>query len=92
MDVRSQMRSATNYNANREAVAADAGGSPSTGPGNAACLANGLLALGLQPQDRVGVLGDSTLESADFTSGGGDRQPRGRADPSAQCGRARSIH
>jgi long-subunit acyl-CoA synthetase (AMP-forming) len=29
-------------------------------------LANGLLALGLKPQDRVGVLEDNTLESTDF--------------------------
>ena len=32
-------------------------------------LANGLLALGLRPQDRVGVLEDNTLESADFFLG-----------------------
>jgi acyl-CoA synthetase (AMP-forming)/AMP-acid ligase II len=32
-------------------------------------LANGLLGLGLNPQDRVGVLEDNTLESADFFLG-----------------------
>ncbi len=32
-------------------------------------LANGLLALGLQPGDRVGVLEDNTLESVDFFCG-----------------------
>lgn len=32
-------------------------------------LANGLLALGLQPGDRIGVLEDNTLESVDFFCG-----------------------
>jgi acyl-CoA synthetase (AMP-forming)/AMP-acid ligase II len=32
-------------------------------------LANGLLALSLRPQDRVGVLQDNTLEFADFFLG-----------------------
>jgi acyl-CoA synthetase (AMP-forming)/AMP-acid ligase II len=70
MDVRTQMRSAARYNATREAIAA----------GNRRLtfaqawdrglrMANGLLALGLKPQDRVGVLEDNTLESSDFFLG-----------------------
>ncbi len=70
MDVRTQMRSAAHYNAHREAVVA--GGRRLTF-GEAwmrgVRMANGLRALGLQPQDRVGVLEDNTLESSDFFLG-----------------------
>ena len=59
MDVLTQIRSAANCNAHREAVAA---GEPRHGSG--VRLANGLLALGLRPQDRAGVLEDNTLEAA----------------------------
>src|SRR5438046_438104 len=70
MEVRSQMRSAALYNARREAVVA--GGrrlSFAEAWERGVRLANGLLALGLQPQDRVGVLEDNTLESSDFFLG-----------------------
>ena len=67
MDVRTQMRSAANYNAHREAVAAgDRRLTFAQAWERGVRLANGLLALGLRPQDRVGVLEDNTLESADF--------------------------
>ena len=64
MDVRSQMRGAARYNANREAIA---------GGGRRLTFAQawergvrlGLLALGLRSQGRLGVLEDNTLESAD---------------------------
>lgn len=67
MDVRTQMRSAARCNARREAVAAgDRRLTFTTAWERGVRLANGLLALGLKPQDRVGVLEDNTLESADF--------------------------
>ena len=66
MDVRTQMRSAARCNARREAVAAgDRRLTFTTAWERGVRLANGLLALGLKPQDRVGVLEDNTLESAD---------------------------
>jgi acyl-CoA synthetase (AMP-forming)/AMP-acid ligase II len=70
MEVRSQMRNAQRYNASREAVMA--GGrrlSFAEAWDRGVRMANGLLALGLAPQDRVGVLEDNTLESADFFLG-----------------------
>ena len=70
MEVRTQMRSAARYNASREAVSA--GGrrlSFAEAWERGVRLANGLLALGLRPQDRVGVLEDNTLESSDFFLG-----------------------
>ncbi|MEA2801954.1 MAG: hypothetical protein QOE49_2049, partial [Rhodospirillaceae bacterium] len=70
MDVRTQMRSAARCNARREAVAAgDRRLTFTTAWERGVRLANGLLALGLKPQDRVGVLEDNTLESADFFLG-----------------------
>ena len=70
MDVRTQMRSAARYNRSREAICA--GGrrlSFAQAWERGVRLANGLLALGLSPQDRVGVLEDNTLESSDFFLG-----------------------
>jgi acyl-CoA synthetase (AMP-forming)/AMP-acid ligase II len=70
MEVRSQMRNAQRYNASREAVVA--GGrrlSFAEAWDRGVRMANGLLALGLAPHDRVGVLEDNTLESADFFLG-----------------------
>ena len=65
--MRTQMRSAADYNAHREAVAAgDRRLTFAQAWERGVRLANGLLALGLRPQDRVGVLEDNTLESADF--------------------------
>jgi acyl-CoA synthetase (AMP-forming)/AMP-acid ligase II len=70
MDVRTQMRSAAHYNAYREAVAAgERRLTFAEAWRRGVQLANGLLALGLHPQDRVGVLEDNTLESADFFLG-----------------------
>jgi len=70
MDVRTQMRSAAAYNARREAVAAgDRRLTFAEAWERGIRLANGLLALGLKPQDRVGVLEDNTLESSDLFLG-----------------------
>jgi len=70
MDVRTQMRSAARCNARREAVAAgDRRLTFAEAWERGVRLANGLLALGLEPQDRVGVLEDNTLESADLFLG-----------------------
>ena len=67
MDVRTQMRSAARYNARREAIAAgERRLTFAEAWDRGVRLANGLLALGLGPQDRVGVLEDNTLESSDF--------------------------
>jgi acyl-CoA synthetase (AMP-forming)/AMP-acid ligase II len=66
MDVRTQMRSAAQYNARREAiVAGDHRLTFAEAWQRGVRLANGLLALGLEPQDRVGVLEDNSLEAAD---------------------------
>jgi acyl-CoA synthetase (AMP-forming)/AMP-acid ligase II len=70
MDVRSQMRSAARCNARREAVAAgDRRLAFAEAWERGVRLVNGLRALGLKPQDRVGVLEDNTLESADIFLG-----------------------
>jgi acyl-CoA synthetase (AMP-forming)/AMP-acid ligase II len=70
MDVRTQMRSAALYNAHREAVVAgERRFSFAEAWRRGARMANGLLALGLKSQDRVGVLEDNTLESADLFLG-----------------------
>jgi acyl-CoA synthetase (AMP-forming)/AMP-acid ligase II len=70
MDVRTQMRSAARCNAHREAVAAgDRRLTFAEAWERGVRLANGLLALGLKAQDRVGVLEDNTLESADLFLG-----------------------
>ena len=70
MDVRTQMRSAARYNATREAIAAsDRRLTFAQAWDRGVRMANGLLALGLKPQDRVGVLEDNMLESSDFFLG-----------------------
>jgi len=70
VDVRTQMRSAAHYNASREAVVAgDRRLTFSEAWTRGLRMANALLALGLKPQDRVGVLEDNTLESSDFFLG-----------------------
>jgi acyl-CoA synthetase (AMP-forming)/AMP-acid ligase II len=70
MDVRTQMRSAARYNAKREAiVAGDRRLTFDEAWQRGLRLANGLLALGLAPQDRVGVLEDNSLEASDFFLG-----------------------
>lgn len=70
MDVRTQMRSAAGYYARREAIVA--GGRRLTFAEaweRGVRLANGLLALGLQPRDRIAVLEDNRLEAADLFVG-----------------------
>lgn len=70
MDVRTQMRSAAQRNARRTAVVA--GGrrlSFAEAWERGIRMANALRALDIEPQDRVGVLEDNCLESADFFLG-----------------------
>lgn len=70
MDVRTQMRSAAQRNARRTAVVA--GGrrlSFAEAWERGIRMANALHALGIEPQDRVGVLEDNCLEAADFFLG-----------------------
>lgn len=70
MDVRTQMRSAALRNAKRTAVVA--GGRRldfASAWARGARMANALRALGIGPQDRVGVLEDNCLEAADFFLG-----------------------
>lgn len=70
MDVRTQMRSAAQRNARRTAVVA--GGrrlSFAEAWERGIRMANALRALGIEPQDRVGVLEDNCLEAADFFLG-----------------------
>ena len=70
MDVRTQMRSAAGHYATREAIVAGQRRFSFTEAWQRGVrTANGMLALGLKPQDRVGVLEDNTLESADFFLG-----------------------
>ncbi len=70
MDVRTQMRSAARYHARRCAiVAGERRLSFAEAWTRGVRLANALLALGLEPQDRVGVLEDNCLEAADFFLG-----------------------
>ncbi|HZD25391.1 MAG TPA: AMP-binding protein, partial [Alphaproteobacteria bacterium] len=70
MDVRSLMRRAVQFNAEREAIVA---GSRRLTFAQAwergLRLANALIALGLKPGERIGVLDDNTLESADLFLG-----------------------
>ena len=70
MDVRTQMRSAAGYYADRTAIVA---GSARLSFADAwtrgVRMANALRALGLAPQDRIGVLEDNCLEAADFFLG-----------------------
>ena len=70
MEVRTQMRSAAERNARRTAVVA--GGRRFTfaqGWERGVRMANALRSLGIEPQDRVGVLEDNSIESADFFLG-----------------------
>lgn len=70
MDVRTQMRSAAQRNARRTAIVASGRRlSFAQAWERGIRLANALRALGIQPQDRVGVLEDNCLESADFFLG-----------------------
>lgn len=80
MDVRSLTRRSAHHNAARTAVVGwPEGRTPADGPprrltfaeawGRAVRLANGLLAGGLRPGDRVGVLEDNTIEAADVFLG-----------------------
>lgn len=72
MDVRTQMRSAAGYYAQREAVTmGERRLSFAQAWERGVRMANGLLALGLKPQDRVGVLEDNRLESSDIFLGAG---------------------
>ena len=66
MDVRSLMRRAAGFNADREAlVHGEARLTFAEAWERGLRLANGLLALGLQPGDRVGVLEDNCLSAGD---------------------------
>jgi acyl-CoA synthetase (AMP-forming)/AMP-acid ligase II len=70
MDVRTQMRSAAGYYAGREAiVAGDRRLTFAQAWERGIRMANALLALGLRPQDRVALLEDNRLESADIFLG-----------------------
>lgn len=70
MDVRTQMRSAVGYYSAREAIVmGDQRLSFVQAWERAVRFANGLLALGLKPQDRVAVLEDNRIESADSFAG-----------------------
>ncbi|QQS11385.1 MAG: AMP-binding protein [Rhodospirillales bacterium] len=72
MDVRTQMRRAAEYHADREAVRfGDRSLTFAQAWERGARMANALLALGLRPQDRVAVLEDNRLESSDFFLGAG---------------------
>lgn len=67
MDVRTLMRRTVWFNAKREAiVAGDRRLSFEQAWERGVRLANGLLALGIKPGDRVGVLEDNCIEAADF--------------------------
>ncbi len=70
MDVRTQMRRAARFYANREAIVA--GGRRLTFAeawARGVRMGNALIALGLKPGDRVGVLEDNCVESADIFLG-----------------------
>ena len=70
MDVRTQMRSSAGHYATREAIVAGQRRFSFTEAWQRGVrTANGMLALGLKPQDRVGVLEDNTLEAADIFIG-----------------------
>ncbi len=70
MDVRTQMRSAAGRYAERTAiVAGEKRLSFAVAWERGLRMANALLALGLRPQDRVGVLEDNCLEASDFFLG-----------------------
>lgn len=70
MDVRTLMRRAASHFADREAVVhGDRRLTFREAWDRGTRLANGLLALGLQPGDRVGVLEDNSIEAADLFTG-----------------------
>ena len=70
MDVRSLMRRSAQYHSQRTAVIeGDTRLTFEQAWNRGIQMANGLLALGLQPGDRVGVLEDNTFESVDFFCG-----------------------
>jgi acyl-CoA synthetase (AMP-forming)/AMP-acid ligase II len=70
MDVRTLMQQAVVNNANRECVVhGDRRLTFTQAWQRGIQLANGLLALGLEPGDRVGVLEDNSIEAADFFHG-----------------------
>ena len=70
MDVRTLMRRAATHFAGREAVVhGDRRLTFREAWERGTRLANGLLALGLQPGDRVGVLEDNSIEAADLFAG-----------------------
>ena len=72
MDVTSAMRRAATFFADREAVVHGSDRLTFAQAWQRGCrLANGLIALGLQPGDRVAVLEDNSKEAADFFPGAG---------------------
>ena len=71
MDVRTAMRRAVRFNKDREAIVwRDQRLTFQQSWARSARLANGLLAQGLKPGDRVGVLEDNSVEAADFFGAG----------------------
>ena len=72
MDVTSVMRRAATFFANREAIVHGKDRLTFAAAWERGCrLANGLIALGLQPGERVAVLEDNSKEAADFFLGAG---------------------
>ena len=72
MDVTSAMRRAATFFADREAIVHGADRLTFAQAWERGCrLANGLIAMGLQPGERVGVLEDNCKEAADFFLGAG---------------------
>ena len=70
MDVRTLMRRSALFNANREAViTGDRRVTFAESWQRGLRMANALLALGLRPGDRIGVLEDNSVEAADFFAG-----------------------
>ncbi len=70
MDVRTQMRRAAQFNRDRPAVITEDRVLSFSDAWERGCrLANGLLALGVRPGDRVGGLEDNNLAAADFFIG-----------------------
>ena len=67
MDVRTVMRRAASFYSDREAIVSGKDRATFGAVWKSGVkLANGLLSLGLQPGDRVGVLEDNCMEAADF--------------------------
>ena len=72
MDVTSAMRRAATFFAGREAVVHGGDRLTFARAWERGCrMANGLIALGLEPGDRVAVLEDNSKEAADFFLGAG---------------------